>query len=204
MIILLFFLFYLNYLVDCCANFCFFLFFLLNINAIIHFIILFAYFYLCFHLLLVCLFVVFYFVLLFVSFYFLFLFYFTLFTYFSFLFFYFYFYFLLSNYNFLMAVVIELSFYCVICRSMFFFYTVFFSRPFMNHRTVGDGGKHFFNSSQPLPLTSDIQKLAGWLLQTAHFCTKLVTGLKERTLGCQMQVVNHKAMPPYYSYNCSG
>ena len=35
-----------------------------------------------------------------------------------------------------------------------FFYLGFLSQPFMNHRTVGEGGGHFFNSSLPLPPAS--------------------------------------------------
>ena len=34
--------------------------------------------------------------------------------------------------------------------SVFFFYLGFLSRPFTNHRTAGEGGGHFFNSSLPL------------------------------------------------------
>ena len=37
---------------------------------------------------------------------------------------------------------------------LFFFYLGFLSRPFTNHRTAGEGGGHFFNSSLPLPPTS--------------------------------------------------
>ena len=33
----------------------------------------------------------------------------------------------------------------------FLFYLGFLSQPFMNHRTTGEGGRHFFNSSLPLP-----------------------------------------------------
>ena len=32
----------------------------------------------------------------------------------------------------------------------FFFYLVFLSRTFVNHRTAGEGGGHFLNSSLPL------------------------------------------------------
>ena len=35
-----------------------------------------------------------------------------------------------------------------------FFYRGFFSRPFMNHRTAGEAGVDFFNSSLPLPPAS--------------------------------------------------
>ena len=36
----------------------------------------------------------------------------------------------------------------------FFFYLGFFSQTFTNHRTAGEGGGHFFNSSLPLPPAS--------------------------------------------------
>ena len=36
----------------------------------------------------------------------------------------------------------------------FFFYLGFRLRTFTNHRTAEEGGGHFFNSSQPLPLAS--------------------------------------------------
>ena len=36
----------------------------------------------------------------------------------------------------------------------FFFYLGFLTQPFTNHRTAGEGGGHFFNSSVPLPPTS--------------------------------------------------
>ena len=35
--------------------------------------------------------------------------------------------------------------------TFFFFYLGFLSQPFTNHRTAGERGKHFFNSSLPLP-----------------------------------------------------
>ena len=37
---------------------------------------------------------------------------------------------------------------------LFFFYLGFLSQPFTNHRTAGEGGTHFFNSSLPLPPAS--------------------------------------------------
>ena len=57
------------------------------------------------------------------------------------------------------------------CRSSklnFFFYRDFLSLPFTNHRTVGEGGGYFFNSSLPLP-----------------------AGHEPGTLGFRAQVVNH-------------
>ena len=38
--------------------------------------------------------------------------------------------------------------------SDFFFYLGFLSQPFTNHRTTGEGGGHFFNSSLPCPPAS--------------------------------------------------
>ena len=37
---------------------------------------------------------------------------------------------------------------------VFFFYLGFLLRTFTNHRTAGEGGGHFFNSSLPLPSAS--------------------------------------------------
>ena len=39
----------------------------------------------------------------------------------------------------------------VIVFFFFFFCLGFLSRPFTNHRTAGEGGGYFFNSSLPLP-----------------------------------------------------
>ena len=36
----------------------------------------------------------------------------------------------------------------------FFFYLHFLSQSFTNHGTAGEGGRHFFNSSLPLPPVS--------------------------------------------------
>ena len=45
------------------------------------------------------------------------------------------------------------------CRfQYFFFYLGFHSRTFTNHRTAGEGGGHFFNSSLPLPTASQTLK----------------------------------------------
>ena len=38
--------------------------------------------------------------------------------------------------------------------SIFFFYLGFLSQPFTNHRTADEGGRNLFNSSLPLPPTS--------------------------------------------------
>ena len=50
----------------------------------------------------------------------------------------------------LAVVFMTLVFFCF----LFFFYVGFLSRTFTNHKTAGEGGGHFFNSSLPLPLTS--------------------------------------------------
>ena len=39
-------------------------------------------------------------------------------------------------------------------RQFYFFYLDFLSRTFTNHRTAGEAGGHFFNSSLPLPPAS--------------------------------------------------
>ena len=39
-------------------------------------------------------------------------------------------------------------------RDNFFFYLGFLLRTFTNHRTAGEGGRHFFNSSLAIPPTS--------------------------------------------------
>ena len=41
-----------------------------------------------------------------------------------------------------------------VSKKIFFFYLGFLSQPSTNHRTAGEGGGHFFNSSLPLPPTS--------------------------------------------------
>ena len=38
--------------------------------------------------------------------------------------------------------------------NIYFFYLVFFSPTFTNHRAAGEGGGHFCNSSLPLPAAS--------------------------------------------------
>ena len=61
----------------------------------------------------------------------------------------------------------------------FFIYLGFLSRPFTNHRTDGEGGAYFFNSSLPLPTAS--QTLRNW--PSAHlFCWK-------REIFCELQLM---------------
>ena len=54
----------------------------------------------------------------------------------------------------------------------FFFYLVFLSQPFTNHRTAGEGGGHSFNSSLPLPPASQTlrHQLGGYCIEfiSAH------------------------------------
>ena len=64
----------------------------------------------------------------------------------------------------------------------FFFYLGFLSPSFTNHITAGERGGHFFNSSLPLPPTTQAT-LAGRLLQGAHLCTWLATGLEPAIFG---------------------
>ena len=57
-----------------------------------------------------------------------------------------------NTYGFLLVEILHLFFYL---SPIFFFYLGFLSRPFTNHRTAGEGGGHFFNSSLPLPTASE-------------------------------------------------
>ena len=45
-------------------------------------------------------------------------------------------------------------FFCFCCFLFFFFYMAFLSQTFMMYRTAGEGGGYLFNSSLPLPPTS--------------------------------------------------
>ena len=53
---------------------------------------------------------------------------------------------------------------------IYFFYLGFLSRTFMNHRTTGEGGGHFFISSLPLPPAS--QTLRYW---PSDYCRELIS-----------------------------
>ena len=48
--------------------------------------------------------------------------------------------------------------YTPIRKKIFFLYLGFLSRPFTNCRSVWEGGGHFFNSSLPLPPSSQTLK----------------------------------------------
>ena len=52
----------------------------------------------------------------------------------------------------------------------FFFYWGFLSRPFTNHRTVGEEGGHFFNFSLPLPPASKTLRH-----QLCDYCRELIS-----------------------------
>ena len=45
-------------------------------------------------------------------------------------------------------------YYFVIYKYIYIYIYFYLSRPFTNHRTAGEGGEHFFNSSLPLPPAS--------------------------------------------------
>ena len=60
------------------------------------------------------------------------------------------------------------NFFCI----FFFFYLGFLLQTITNHRTVGEGGRHFFKSSLQLtPASQALTTLVRRLLQTAHLCT---------------------------------
>ena len=65
--------------------------------------------------------------------------------------------------------VMQRQFFVCLFVCLFFFYLGFLSRTFTNHWTAGEGGGYFFNSSLPLPPSS--QTLAGRFLEGAHLCT---------------------------------
>ena len=58
----------------------------------------------------------------------------------------------------------------------FFFYLGFLSRTFTNHRTAGEGGGHFFNSSLPLSPAS----LSSWVI-TAESSPLHIASSRTRT-----------------------
>ena len=57
-------------------------------------------------------------------------------------------------YDHVIFIFIEFVFFFVFVFFLFFLYLDFLSQPFTNHRTVGEGGGHFFNCSLPLPPAS--------------------------------------------------
>ena len=61
-------------------------------------------------------------------------------------------------------------------HKVFFFCLDFLSRPFTNHITAGEGGRHFFNSSPPLPPVHrhlDISWAITAESSPLHFCSPL-------------------------------
>ena len=81
----------------------------------------------------------------------------------------------------------------------FFFYLGFLSQTFMIHRTAGEGGSYFFNSSFSLLPTS--QTLRPWAcnywgqLNSAH---SLQPDLISKLFGFKAQVTNHLAIKRIY------
>ena len=63
------------------------------------------------------------------------------------------------------------------------------SRTFTTYRTAGEREGRFFNSSLPLPSTSQI--LYGQSLQRAHLCTQPAARLEPGTFGFRAQATNH-------------
>ena len=73
---------------------------------------------------------------------------------------------------------------------LFFFLPRFFSQTFTNHRTAGEGERHFFNSSLPLPPSSQTlsQVIAA---ESSPLYPQLAAGLEPGTFGFRRQVANH-------------
>ena len=89
----------------------------------------------------------------------------------------------------------QASFWCLYCQlwtyfATFFFLPRFFSQTFTNHRTAGEGERHFFNSSLPLPPSSQTlsQVIAG---ESSPLYPQLAAGLEPGTFGFRRQVANH-------------
>ena len=68
----------------------------------------------------------------------------------------------------------------------FCFYLGFLSQTFVNHRTAGEGGGYFFNSSLPLPPASQTRS-TGWAI-TAESPPPHIANSSTQT---QVQVANH-------------
>ena len=62
-----------------------------------------------------------------------------------------------------------------VSKSTFFSIWVFLSRTFTNHRTPGEGGGHFFNSSLPLPPTSQTLRH-----QPSDYCRELASAHRQQ------------------------
>ena len=68
----------------------------------------------------------------------------------------------------------------------FCFYLGFLSQTFVNHRTAGEGGGYFFNSSLPLPPASQTRS-TGWAI-TAESPPPHIANSSTQN---QVQVANH-------------
>ena len=93
----------------------------------------------------------------------------------------------------------------------FFFYMGFLSQPFKNHRTAGEGGRHFFNSSLPPPHAS--QTLTH---QPSHYCRELTSAHRQqqdskrepliserKSLTTQLCVLQFQNVTAVLSYNAT-
>ena len=60
--------------------------------------------------------------------------------------------------------------------NLFFFYLGFLSRTFTNHRTAGEGGVHFLNSSLPFPPASQTLRH-----EPGHYCRELTSAHNQQS-----------------------
>ena len=75
--------------------------------------------------------------------------------------------------------------FIVLGAFFFFFYLGFLSRPFTNHRTAGEGGGHFFNSSLPLPPVSQTLRH-----QAGNYCRELTSAQRQQPDSSQEPLVS--------------
>ena len=88
-----------------------------------------------------------------------------------------------------------------------FFHLVFLSQTFMNHRTAGEGGGHFFNSSLPLSLASKVF----WCfleVKNGNIDQKCVKEFSKTYYKCLKKTIYTKAtlifnFRKYYSQTCT-
>ena len=80
----------------------------------------------------------------------------------------------------------------------FSFWLGFLSQPFMDHRTAGEGGGHFYNSSLPLHLLHRYLDISRAI--TAESSPLHITGSRARTgsFGFREQVANYQATRALY------
>ena len=82
---------------------------------------------------------------------------------------------------------------CRMSKSNFFFYLGFLSRTFTNHRTAGEGGGHFLNSS--LPLSSASQTLRHY---PGDYCRELTSKSNQRK-RCVTQIFRISGSEAFFS-----